>query len=288
MTVTIPTNIESRPIAIIGAGTLGSRIALMLATQGAEVRISDPNEDARAKGVAFANDNLAKQVDATPNGKAGRIVGAATLEDALSDAWLVIEAVPEKLDLKRAIFADLDRLAAPDAILTSNSSSFPTSEFIEKVANPARVLNTHFMMPPLVNSVELMTSGATDDRIIALLMDTFPKYGLTPYHVMRESVGFIFNRIWAAIKREALAVAEEGVAAPDTVDRIFRQNFGTDLGPFRMMDQVGLDVVLNIEEHYAALREGLPEGPRKLLHRMIDEGRLGVKSGKGFYDDYSK
>ncbi|MFV0301466.1 MAG: 3-hydroxyacyl-CoA dehydrogenase family protein [Paracoccus sp. (in: a-proteobacteria)] len=288
MSIAIPTNIDNRPIAVVGAGTLGSRIALIMATQGAEVRISDPNEEARARGVAFANDSLAKLVEATPEGKAGRIVGAATLEDAVRDAWIVFEAVPEKPELKQAIFGDLDRLAAPDAILASNSSSFPTSEFIGGLGNPARVLNTHFMMPPDVNSVEIMSSGATDERIIDLLMTAFPKYGLTPYHVMRESVGFIFNRVWAAIKRESLAVVAEGAASPDTVDRIFRQNFGTHEGPFRMMDRVGLDVVLNIEEHYAELRDGLPEGPRELLRKMIAEGRLGVKSGRGFYDDYNK
>ncbi|MFV0383320.1 3-hydroxyacyl-CoA dehydrogenase family protein [Paracoccus sp. (in: a-proteobacteria)] len=287
MTVTIPVNIEQRPIAVIGAGTLGSRIALMMATQGAEVRISDPGEEARARGVAFASDHLAAQVGATKGGKAGKIIGAATLEDAIRDAWIVFEAVPEKVELKRSIFGDLDRLAAADAILASNSSSFPSSEFIGEVGNPARVLNTHFMMPPQISSVELMSSGATDDRIIDLLMDRFPRYGLTPYHVMRESVGFIFNRIWAAIKRESLAVAAEGVATAETVDRIFRQNFGTAEGPFRMMDEVGLDVVLNIEEHYASIREGIPEEPRQLLRRMIGEGRLGQKSGRGFYSDYS-
>src|SRR5439155_6094289 len=122
-----------------------------------------------------------------------------------------------------------------------------------------RALNMHFLMPPQVNPVELMSCGLTDEAVIDALMERLPRYGLTPYRVRRESVGFIFNRIWAAIKREALMVVAEGAATPEDVDRIWQQSFGTPLTPFRMIDQVGLDVALDIEEHYAAIREGVPE-----------------------------
>jgi 3-hydroxybutyryl-CoA dehydrogenase len=105
-----------------------------------------------------------------------------------------------------------------------------------------------------------------------------------PFWVRRESDGFIFNRIWAAIKRECLMVVEEGVAPPEDVDRMWEIFTRADVPPFRLMDRVGLDVVLAIEEHYAAVREGVPAGPRKLLHEYIDQGRLGVKTGRGFYD----
>ena len=114
--------------------------------------------------------------------------------------------------------------------------------------------------------------------------DLFPGYGLTPYVVQRESMGFIFNRVWAAIKRETLAVVAEGVASPEVVDAIYCQATGMKPGPFRLMDAVGLDVVLSIEDNYAQHRPGLPEGPRILLKKMIAEGRLGVKSGRGFYN----
>lgn len=140
---------------------------------------------------------------------------------------------------------------------------------------------------PQFNAVELMSCGRTDDAVIAWLMERLPQYGLVPFHVRRESVGFIFNRIWAAIKREALMVVEEGAATHDEVDRIWQEVFRTQLAPFRMMDQVGLDVVLHIEEHYARIREGVPEGPRALLRQHLDSGRLGAKSGRGFYSDYA-
>jgi 3-hydroxybutyryl-CoA dehydrogenase len=141
-------------------------------------------------------------------------------------------------------------------------------------------------VPPEQNAVEVMSCGKTSEVVISDLMDRFPLYGLIPFHVRKESVGFIFNRIWAALKRESIAVVQEGVSTPQEVDHIFQIVFGTHSGPFRLMDKVGLDVVLDIEKHYAAVRPGLPEGVRQLLKQYIGEGRLGVKAGKGFYSDY--
>ena len=285
MSFKLPQDPRTRPVTILGAGTLGRRMALMLATQGAEIRLYDPNAEIRAAGVDYAMTQLPivleKQIK---DGKAGRIVPADDLAKALKDAWLVIEAVPENLDLKKTVFRQLDELAEPDAILATNSSSYASSNLVESVKQPERLLNMHFLMPPRATPVELMSCGRTDPAVIQLLVDVLPACGLTPYVVQRESTGFIYNRIWAAIKREALAVVAEGVASPDVVDAIYAQAFGLRTGPCRMMDAVGLDIVLNIEEHYAEEREGLPEGPRVLLKKMIAEGRLGVKSGRGFYE----
>jgi 3-hydroxybutyryl-CoA dehydrogenase len=189
--------------------------------------------------------------------------------------------VPENLELKKDIFKQVDALSEPDAILASNSSSHSSSAFADSVKNAARLLNTHFLMPPAITPIELMSCGQTDPAVIQLLVDLLPGYGLTPYVVQRESMGFIFNRVWAAIKRETVA---EGVASAEVVDAIYCQATGVHPGPFRLMDAVGLDVVLSIEENYAQHRPGLPEGPRVLLKKMIAEGRLGVKSGRGFYE----
>ena len=114
-----------------------------------------------------------------------------------------------------------------------------------------------------------------------------PHFGLYPFEARRESTGFIFNRVWAAVKRESLEVVAEGVSTPQDVDQMFQLNTG-GAGPFRMMDQVGLDVVLDIEEHYCAEHPEYPEGPRRLLRTYLEQGRLGVKSGAGFYDDYPR
>jgi 3-hydroxybutyryl-CoA dehydrogenase len=155
---------------------------------------------------------------------------------------------------------------------------------IGKVEHPERVLNAHYQTPPDQNAVELMSCGKTDEGVIDALMEKVPQYGLVPFRVRRESDGFIFNRIWAAIKRECLMVVEEGVAPPEDVDALWEIFTRAGVPPFRLMDRVGLDVVLAIEEHYAAVRDGIPQGPRKLLHEYIDQGRLGVKSGRGFYE----
>jgi 3-hydroxybutyryl-CoA dehydrogenase len=131
-----------------------------------------------------------------------------------------------------------------------------------------------------------MSCGRTDPAVVDALMERLPRYGLVPFRVRRESDGFIFNRIWAAIKRECLMVVEEGVASPEDVDRMWQLFTRPGTPPFRLMDVVGLDVVLAIEEHYAAVREGIPDGPRRILREYVDQGRLGRKSGRGFYDDY--
>lgn len=284
MTFKLPENIATRPIAILGAGTLGRRIALMLATRGAEVRLHARSAATRDAGVAFAKNQLSALLATLPGSKAGNIVSVDDMTAALKEAWLVVESVPENLELKKDIFKQIDALSEPDAILASNSSSYSSSAFADNVKNPTRLLNAHFLMPPGITPVELMSSGQTDPAVIQLLVDVLPGYGLTPYVVQRESMGFIFNRIWAAIKREALDVVAEGVASAEVVDAIYSQATGSQPGPFRLMDAVGLDVVLSIEENYAQQRPGLPEGPRILLKRMIAEGRLGRKSGRGFYD----
>jgi 3-hydroxybutyryl-CoA dehydrogenase len=276
----------SRPIAVIGGGTLGSRIALMFASSGGEVRLYDAKPEQLDVAKRYIDAELPKVVKARDGAVAGRVIYAKSLEPAIADTWLVVEAVPERLDLKKKIFGDLDRLAPPDAILASNSSSYPSSQIIDHVTSPTRVASLHFYMPPEQIAVEVGSCGKTSDAVIADLIDRMPLYGLVPFHVRKESVGFIFNRIWAAVKRESLAVVEEGVSTPAEVDHIFEVLLGTHGGPFRLMDKVGLDVVLDIEEHYAAVRPGLPEGPRKLLRQYIDQGRLGRKTGMGFYTDY--
>lgn len=144
------------------------------------------------------------------------------------------------------------------------------------------------MGPPEQNAVEVMSSGQTDREVIEFVMATLPHFGVVPFEVHKDSTGFIFNRIWAAIKREALEVVAEGVSTPQDIDRIFQVNTGMSGGPFRMTDKVGLDVVLDIEEHYANENSNLPPGPRALLREYIAAGKLGVKSGTGFYDDYPK
>jgi len=287
MAYTLPTDVDERPVAIVGAGTLGRRVAAMYAAGGTDVRIFDLSEGQRdaARDYATTQAGEIMQRLRLHAPRLGTVEASDDMEAALRGAWMVVEAVPEKLELKKAVFGELDRLADADAILGSNSSSLPTSMFIDEVVNAERVLNTHYQMPPDLTAVELMSDGKTDESIIAALMQKLPRYGFIPFHVRRQSDGFILNRIWASIKRECLMVVEEGVAPPEDVDHMWQLFTASGLAPFRLMDRVGLDVVLDIEEHYASVRPGIPQGPRKLLRQYVEQGRLGVKSGRGFYDE---
>ena len=286
MAFRLPADVDERPVAVDGAGTLGRRIAAVYAAGGSRVRIFDPSPDQRDAAIAFCTDEVDdfRVTLGLAASRAGAVETADDLEAAVRGAWMVVEAAPERPELKREVLADLDRLADPDAIVASNSSSLPTSKLIGGVAHPERVLNTHYYMPPAMNAVELMSCGETDEGIIEALIGKLPDYGLAPFHVRRESDGFIFNRIWAAIKRECLLVVEEGVAPPADVDGMWNIFVRGGIPPFELMDRVGLDVVLDIEEHYASIRPGIPEGPRRLLRDQIEQGHLGVKSGRGFYE----
>lgn len=287
MQYSLPANAATRPIVVVGAGTLGRRIAAVFAAGGSDVRIVDLQEAQRVGALEYIDATLpeltariAQDGSATT---AGTVTAVEQVTDALSGAWLVIEAVPEKLEIKRPLFGDLDRFADEDALLATNSSSYASRYVIDNVTNPERVFNMHFAMPPTSMAVELMSDGHTSEGLLEDVAEELRRFGLAPFIAHAESTGFIFNRIWAAIKRESLAVVAEGVSTPEDVDAIMRANMGIPVGPFALMDQVGLDIVLDIEEHYAAETPTLPQGPRELLHRYVDAGKLGRKTGEGFY-----
>jgi 3-hydroxybutyryl-CoA dehydrogenase len=251
------------------------------------VKISDLADEQRRAAVDYVSQNLPALTEQRAGAVSGEVSATADLAEAVHNAWLVIEAIPERLDLKRQVFGQLDELSPHDAILASNSSSYASRMFVDKVDHPERVLNIHFYMPPKQNAVDVMSCGKTDRDVIDFVIATLPQFGLYPFEARRESTGFIFNRVWAAVKRESLEVVAEGVSTPQEVDQMFQLNTGS-AGPFRMMDQVGLDVALDIEEHYCAEHPEYPEGPRRLLRSYVKRGRLGVKSGTGFYDDYRR
>ena len=197
MPYTLPADVNERPVVIDGAGTLGRRIAAVYSGGGTDVRIFDLSAEQREAAREYAEERITEtqQTLGLDPVRRGRVEVSDDLREAVAGAWMVIEAVPERLDLKTEVFGDLDRLAEPDAILCSNSSSIPTSRIIGKVEHPERVLNTHYQQPPELNAVELMSCGKTDDGIIDALMEKLPQYGLVPFRVRRESDGFIFNRI---------------------------------------------------------------------------------------------
>lgn len=276
-------DIRNRPVAVVGAGTLGRRIALMFASRGGTVRIYAPRSEQRASAVQYVTDTVANVLADRGFGEVGAAIPTGSLEEALDEAWLAVESVPERLEIKMAAWREIDEAAPPDTIFASNSSSYPSRLMAESVRDKRRLCNTHFYMPPEVNGCDLMSDGETDRGLLDTLLTVFPEFGIYPFEARRECTGFIFNRIWAAIKRESLAVVAEKVARPADVDGMFKVNLGVAAGPFQMMDQVGLDVVLDIENHYADEFPHLPQNVRDLLQSYVDAGKLGVKSGEGFY-----
>jgi len=276
-------DIQNRPVAVIGAGTLGRRIALMFATRGGTVRIYARRSEQRAEATQYVLQTLPTVVANRGSGQVGSATGAGSLEEALDGAWLVVESVPEKLEIKIPLWGEIDEAAPPDTIFATNSSSYPSRLMAENVRDKRRLCNMHFYMPPEINAVDLMSDGVTDRGLLDTLLTVLPEFGVHPFEARRECTGFIFNRIWAAIKRESLAVVAEGVARPEDVDGMFKVNWGVPAGPFQMMDLVGLDVVLDIENHYADEFPHLPENVRDLLQSYVDAGKLGIKTGEGFY-----
>jgi 3-hydroxybutyryl-CoA dehydrogenase len=276
-------DIRDRPVAVIGAGTLGRRIALMMASRGGEVRIYARRPEQRDEATQYVAENLPKVLQNRGFGEVGVATGAVTLEEALDGAWLAVESVPERLDIKVPLWGEIDRVAPADTIFATNSSSFPSRLMAENVRDKTRLCNTHFYMPPDINGVDLMSDGETDRGLLDTLLTVLPEFGVHPFEARKECTGFIFNRVWAAIKRESLAVVAEGVARPEDVDGLFKVNWGVPAGPFQMMDLVGLDVVLDIENNYAAEFPHLPKNVRELLQSYVDAGKLGIKTGEGFY-----
>ena len=276
-------DIRSRPVAVIGAGTLGRRIALMLASRGGTVRIYARRAEQHAEATQYVAENLPKLLADRGFGEEGVAIGTSSLDEALDDAWLAVETVPEKLEIKIPLWGQIDQAAPPDTIFATNSSSFPSRLMAENVRDKTRLCNMHFYMPPLVNALDLMSDGQTDRGLLDTLLTVLPEFGVHPFEARKECTGFIFNRVWAAIKRESLAVVAEGVARPEDVDGMFKVNWRVPAGPFQMMDLVGLDVALDIENHYVEEFPHLPKSARDLLQDYVDAGKLGIKTGEGFY-----
>ncbi|GKZ32862.1 hypothetical protein AbraIFM66950_002506 [Aspergillus brasiliensis] len=285
-TTTIPHPSKTRPIVIIGAGVLGRRMAAVFSSAGYSVHINDPSPSALESARHYVSTHLHEFTTHTSKRPPppGPISTFTSIPEAVSTAWLVIEAIPENLSLKQSLFADLHAHSPPDCILASNSSSFK-SRLIGAQLPPSRrtlLLNMHFTMPPAIRTVELMTCGETDERVFPMLSEVLTECGVIPVTARKESTGFIFNRLWAAIKREILIILAEGVSEPAEIDLLWREMFGQreSLPPCRLMDAVGLDTVANIEENYVEER-GL-DGSLTVdwvRENFVKTGRVGKKAG---------
>ncbi|KAJ4130066.1 hypothetical protein NW768_007039 [Fusarium equiseti] len=280
---------DRQAVTLLGAGTQGRRLAFMWSSTGNDVHLVD-SQEAQLHASIEAIDEF-RSNSTNGNTSWGKIIthSLGTLEEALEASWLVVECVPERLELKQKVISQLDSLAPKDTIIASNSSSYSCSEILKglELENESRFLSAHSYWPPEVPQIEIMGHENTDPSHIRSMMEQCKAHGFPPFHVKKPSMGYIYNRIWAAIKREALLTAAEGAATPEEIDGIFKGVLKTPKGPFEQMDLVGLDVVMDIEQHYADARGNIPTAPREYLQKYLDEGNLGIKSGRGFYD-YSR
>jgi 3-hydroxyacyl-CoA dehydrogenase len=200
--------------------------ACIWASAGYNVHVRDPSPQQRADCLAYVRENVASYAESTGQ-KPGAVEATEDLKEAVDNAWLVVEAVPEKIQLKIDTFAELDALTQGDCILASNSSSYKSSEMLEKVseATKRRILNMHYYMPPQCMIVELMTDGYTAAEIFPFMVERSKEAATLPYVARKESTGFIFNRLWAAVKREVLTILAEEVSVPDEIDSMWQEMF---------------------------------------------------------------
>ena len=277
-------------VAVLGAGTMGAGIAQVCAQVGCDVALYDVDQAFAEKGRAGIETFLSKGVD---RGKVEPAEMAAALKrvhptsdfgGAVANAQLVIEAAPEKLELKRKIFGDLAEQAPANALLATNTSSLPISDIAE--GNPAadRIVGMHFFNPvPLMKLLELVVGRDTADQTTQAVRQFGEGLGKEVITV-RDAPGFASSRLGICIAMEAIRMVEQEVASPEDIDRAMVFGYGHPMGPLRLTDLVGCDVRMAIAEHLAEALEAPHFEPPELLRKMVADGKLGRKSGHGFYD----
>ncbi|HUH14030.1 MAG TPA: 3-hydroxyacyl-CoA dehydrogenase family protein [Longimicrobiales bacterium] len=276
-------------VVVVGAGTMGHGIAQAAAMAGHTVVLVDRTAELVATGLGRIGQNLDAGVE---RGKLtaqerpetlARLDPETDLGAALARAAVVIEAVPERMDIKREVFRHLERYAPEDAILATNTSSLSVTELQEATSSPGRVLGLHFFNPVhIMKLVEVVRGRKTADGVLELAVAFARGLGKEPI-VVRDSPGFASSRLGIALGLEAMRMVEEGVADAEAIDKAMELGYRHPMGPLRLTDLVGLDVRLDIARY---LHETLGQEhfrPPPLLERMVAEGRLGKKSGQGFY-----
>ena len=278
-----------RTIAVIGTGTMGRGIAYLSAVAGYETILHDADGGALDAARSSIDSTLRKGVD---KGKITDDIARAAierihivpeLESSVRGADLIIEAVPENYDLKKDLFAQADLFCGEEAILASNTSSISISKLASNVERRDRFVGLHFFNPPhVMKLIEIVRGERTSDETIAQAREIAEKMGKTPI-IVRDSPGFATSRLGVAIGLEAMRMFEEGVASAEDIDRAMELGYNHPMGPLRLTDLVGLDVRLGIAEVLAQSLGPRFEPPR-ILKEMVADGRLGQKTGKGFYD----
>lgn len=277
-------------IAVIGAGTMGNGIAHVFAQSGYEVTLIDISDAALERGLGTIGKNLDRMVKKeriTEEDKAatlGRIATSTDLKSGVSTADLVVEAATENVELKLKIFKDMDEAARPEAILATNTSSISITRIAAATGRPDKVIGMHFMNPvPVMKLVEIIRGYATSDEVTETIMETSRSLRKVPVEV-NDYPGFVANKILMPMINEAIITLHEGTAGVEEIDTVMKLGMAHPMGPLQLADFIGLDVCLAILE---VLQDGYGNpkyAPCPLLVNMVTAGKLGAKSGEGFYD----
>lgn len=278
-----------KKIVVIGAGFMGTEIASRIALFGYGVTLFDIDATTLSKSRETLETFIKAKIDLEiiKNELAdvqSRIFFSQNMVEAVEGADLIIEAVSENVEIKRKVFKQLDELLPSSVLLATNSSSIPISKIETEVKHKERVLNMHFYGSiEKMYFVELMRGSGTVDQTIDRVSDWLIGIGCLPLVCKKESIGFIFNRVWHAARREAMKVWQEGVSDYRDIDKAWMLFSGMPVGLFGLMDLIGLDVVYNVENSYFQESQDIYFKPPQALKEMVDRGDLGNKTGQGFY-----
>ena len=276
-------------IAVLGAGQMGNGIAQVAACAGYSVVMIDIKQEYVEAGLTAIEKSLARLVakermTQTDADEALALVSVSTEKSAAADADLVVEAIPEIPELKFSVFAELDAICKPEAILASNTSSISINEIAAATNRPDKVIGMHFMNPvAIMRLVEIINGSETSEAVTAAVVEASERMGKTAL-ACNDSPGFVSNRILCPMINEAILTLQEGVAEPEAIDGIMELGMNHPIGPLALADLIGNDTVLHIMN---VLHEGLGDdkyAPAPLLIQMVEEGKLGRKSGSGFFD----
>ncbi|MBO0329641.1 3-hydroxyacyl-CoA dehydrogenase family protein [[Muricauda] lutisoli] len=277
-------------IAVIGAGTMGNGIAHVFAQNGYKVNLVDVAQASLDKGMATITKNLdrmiAKEVidEAKKEATLGNISTYTNLKDGVSDTDLVVEAATENLDIKLKIFKDLDEACKAETILATNTSSISITQIGAVTNRPEKVIGMHFMNPvPIMKLVEIIRGYSTSDKVTETIMELSRKLGKTPTEV-NDYPGFVANRILMPMINESIETLYNGVAGVQEIDTVMKLGMAHPMGPLQLADFIGLDVCLSILNVMYDGFKNPKYAPCPLLVNMVMAGKLGVKSGEGFYD----
>jgi len=270
----------TRPICIVGLGVMGARVAWACANAGLVTHGYDLSRDNAAKAVDSA---IEWSAESTRERIASLLKVHDTLEEAVAGCQLVFENVPEVLEVKNTVLRQIDALLPPNACIGSNTSSFLCSTLANAIRHPQRLFAMNFTDPRKMRLVELMGGALTSAETLQFARAWAHAIGMLPAQVRREQMGYCFNRLWREIKKEVLRQIANGYCTAEDIDRAWMLAWGTRYGPCGLMDETGLDSILNVEKSYFAATGGESDRPPKFLEDMVAANKKGVSTGQGFF-----